>query len=288
MNYNEQYDFYRRAVEETLQTAVPLDVPQPLQDAMRYSLLAGGKRLRPVLLVASYALIKDDFTAALPFAAALEMVHTYSLIHDDLPAMDNDDLRRGRPTCHKVFGEGMAVLAGDGLLSLAFETMTDSAHPKAFAAMKELAMRCGTRGMIAGQCKDLKAEETGGDEETLHYIHLHKTADLLTAPIVMGLTLAGASEEEIAAGREYGKNLGMAFQIIDDILDEVGDEKTLGKSVGKDEEENKCTWTRIYGLEKARQDAQKYTDQAANCLEIFQNQGNFLKILAQRALVRVQ
>ena len=288
MNYNEQYDFYRRAVEETLQTAVPLDVPQPLQDAMRYSLLAGGKRLRPVLLVAAYALIKDDFTAALPFAAALEMVHTYSLIHDDLPAMDNDDLRRGRPTCHKVYGEGMAVLAGDGLLSLAFETMTDSAHPKAFAAMKELAMRCGTRGMIAGQCKDLKAEETGGDEETLHYIHLHKTADLLTAPIVMGLTLAGASEEEIAAGREYGKNLGMAFQIIDDILDEVGDEKTLGKSIGKDEEENKCTWTRIYGLEKARLDAQKYTDQAANCLEIFQNKGNFLKILAQRALVRVQ
>lgn len=288
MNYNEQYDFYRRAVEETLQTAVPLDVPQPLQDAMRYSLLAGGKRLRPVLLVASYALIKDDFTAALPFAAALEMVHTYSLIHDDLPAMDNDDLRRGRPTCHKVYGEGMAVLAGDGLLSLAFETMTESAHPRAFAAMKELAMRCGTRGMIAGQCKDLKAEETGGDEETLHYIHLHKTADLLTAPIVMGLTLAGASEEEIAAGRAYGKNLGMAFQIIDDILDEVGDEKTLGKSIGKDKEENKCTWTRIYGLEKARLDAQKYTDQAANCLEIFQNKGNFLKILAQRALVRVQ
>ena len=288
MNYNEQYDFYRRAVEETLQSAVPLDVPQPLQDAMRYSLLAGGKRLRPVLLVAAYALIKDDFTAVLPFAAALEMVHTYSLIHDDLPAMDNDDLRRGRPTCHKVYGEGMAVLAGDGLLSLAFETMTESAHPRAFAAMKELAMRCGTRGMIAGQCKDLKAEETGGDEETLHYIHLHKTADLLTAPIVMGLTLAGASEEEIAAGRAYGKNLGMAFQIIDDILDEVGDEKTLGKSIGKDKEENKCTWTRIYGLEKARLDAQKYTDQAANCLEIFQNKGNFLKILAQRALVRVQ
>lgn len=288
MNYNEQYDFYCRAVEEALKTAVPQDVPQPLQDAMRYSLLAGGKRLRPVLLVAAYSLLQDDFTEALPFAAALEMVHTYSLIHDDLPAMDNDDLRRGRPTCHKVYGEGMAVLAGDGLLSLAFETMTVSQNPRAFAAMKELAMRCGTRGMIAGQCKDLQAEETGGDEETLHYIHQHKTADLLTAPIVMGLTLAGADEAQIEAGRRYGFNLGMAFQIIDDILDVVGDAKTLGKSIGKDEEENKCTWTRIYGLEKAREDAQKYTDAAAECLKIFQNKGNFLKILAQRALVRVQ
>lgn len=288
MNYNEQYDCYRRAVEETLAKAVPQDVPQPLQDAMRYSLLAGGKRLRPVLLLAAYALIKDDFAEALPFASALEMVHTYSLIHDDLPAMDNDDLRRGRPTCHKVYGEGMAVLAGDGLLSLAFETMADSEHPKAFAAMRELAMRSGTRGMIAGQCKDLQAEETGGDEETLHYIHLHKTADLLTAPVVMGLTLAGADENQLEAGRAYGKNLGMAFQIIDDILDVIGDEKTLGKSVGKDQEENKCTWTRIYGLEKAREDAKKYTDQAVESLEIFQNAGNFLKILAQYALVRVQ
>lgn len=288
MNYNEQYDFYCRAVEEALASAVPEDVPKPLQDAMRYSLLAGGKRLRPVLLLAAYSLLQEDFTQALPFATALEMVHTYSLIHDDLPAMDNDDLRRGRPTCHKVYGEGMAVLAGDGLLSLAFETMAESAHPMAFAAMKELALRCGTRGMIAGQCRDLTAEETGGDEETLHYIHAHKTADLLTAPIVMGLTLAGASDTEIEAGRRYGYHLGMAFQIIDDILDVVGDEKTLGKSIGKDADENKCTWVSIYGLEKAREDAKKYTNQATESLEIFQNKGNFLKILAQRTLIRVQ
>lgn len=288
MNYNEQYDFLRRAVEETLESAIPGNVPQPLRDAMRYSLLAGGKRLRPVLLLAAYSLLKSDFTEALPFAAALEMVHTYSLIHDDLPAMDNDDLRRGRPTCHKVYGEGMAVLAGDGLLSLAFETMAQSEHPMAFAALKELAMRCGTRGMVAGQCRDLQAEETGGDEETLHYIHLHKTADLLTAPVVMGLTLAGADEAQLAAGREYGRNLGMAFQIIDDILDVVGDSKTLGKSIGKDQAENKCTWTAIYGLEHARKDAETFTNQAAESLKVFQNEGNFLKILAQRALVRVQ
>ena len=186
MNYNDQYAYYRRAVEETLRCAVPADVPNPLGDAMRYSLLAGGKRLRPVLLLAAYAILQRDLTPALPFAAAVEMVHTYSLIHDDLPAMDNDDLRRGRPTCHKAYGEGMAVLAGDGLLSLAFETMAQSRHPRAFAALGELAARCGTRGMVAGQCADLTAEETGGNAELLRYIHLHKTADLLTAPLASG------------------------------------------------------------------------------------------------------
>lgn len=288
MTYHERYEFFRRAVEETLQHAVPQDVPSPLADAMRYSLMAGGKRLRPVLLLASYAMVQEDITPALPFAAALEMVHTYSLIHDDLPAMDNDDLRRGRPTCHKVYGEGMAVLAGDGLLSLAFETMAESEHPRAFAALKELAVRCGTRGMVGGQCVDLSAEETGGNEEMLHYIHLHKTADLLTAPVVMGLTLAGADEKTIAAGRAYGRNMGIAFQIIDDILDVIGDEKTLGKSIGKDEEENKCTWVRLHGLQKAREDAAAYTQKAIDSLETCQIDTKFLKILAQQALVRVQ
>ena len=201
MNYNDQYAYYRRAVEETLRCAVPADVPNPLGDAMRYSLLAGGKRLRPVLLLAAYAILQRDLTPALPFAAAVEMVHTYSLIHDDLPAMDNDDLRRGRPTCHKAYGEGMAVLAGDGLLSLAFETMAQSRHPRAFAALGELAARCGTRGMVAGQCADLTAEETGGNAELLRYIHLHKTADRLTAPLAMGLTLAGAGEDLLAQAR---------------------------------------------------------------------------------------
>lgn len=288
MTYHERYEFFRRAVEETLQYAVPQDVPSPLADAMRYSLMAGGKRLRPVLLLASYAMVQEDIMPALPFAAALEMVHTYSLIHDDLPAMDNDDLRRGRPTCHKVYGEGMAVLAGDGLLSLAFETMAESEHPRAFAAIKELAMRCGTRGMVGGQCVDLSAEETGGNEDMLHYIHLHKTADLLTAPVVMGLTLAGADEKTIAAGRAYGRNMGIAFQIIDDILDVIGDEKTLGKSIGKDEEENKCTWVRLHGLQKAREDAAAYTQKAIDSLETCQIDTKFLKILAQQALVRVQ
>ena len=288
MSYQERYDYFRLAVEETLRDAVPADVPEPLRSAMRYSLLAGGKRLRPVLLLASYHLLEADLTPALPFAAALEMVHTYSLIHDDLPAMDNDDLRRGKPTCHKVYGEGMAVLAGDGLLSLAFEIMAQSAHPRAFAALRELALRCGTRGMVAGQCADLTAEETGGDPELLRYIHLHKTADLLTAPVVMGLTLAGAEESMIAAGREYGRNLGVAFQIIDDILDVTGNEAVLGKHTGKDADENKCTWVSVYGLDQARRDAEAMTARAAESLAPWGEKAEFLKTLALRALDRVQ
>lgn len=288
MNYSQQYDYYRRAVEQTLQNAVPDDVPDPLRDAMRYSLLAGGKRLRPVLLLAAYALLQQDLTPALPFAAAVEMVHTYSLIHDDLPAMDNDDLRRGRATCHKVYGEGMAVLAGDGLLSLAFETMAQSGHPHAFAALGELAARCGTRGMVAGQCADLTAEQTGGDAQLLRYIHQHKTADLLTAPLVMGLMLADAPQAMLAQAREYGKNLGIAFQITDDILDVTGDTTALGKHTGKDAQENKCTWVSLYGLEQARLDAQKYTQLAVDSIKNDGNAAIFMKTLAQRALVRVQ
>lgn len=288
MNFQNEYNGLCSRIEEFLKTAVPADVPQPLGDAMRYSLLAGGKRLRAVLLLASYSLLCDDIETALPFAAAVEMVHTYSLIHDDLPAMDNDDLRRGKPTCHKVYGEGMAVLAGDGLLSLAFESISASAHPKALLLVKELVDRCGTRGMVAGQCADLEAEKSGGSEELLHYIHLHKTADMITAPMVMGLTLAGASDEQIASGREYGKNLGIAFQIVDDILDVIGDTAVLGKTIGKDAEENKCTWVSIYGLDQARRDAASYTDKAIKNLEIFGDKAIFLKTLAQNTLMRVK
>ena len=288
MNFQDEYSHLRDRIEEYLRNAVPEDVPQPLGDAMRYSLLAGGKRLRAVLLLAAYSLLKDDIETALPFAAAVEMVHTYSLIHDDLPAMDNDDLRRGKPTCHKVYGDGMAVLAGDGLLSLAFESIAASKHPKALLLVKELADRCGTRGMVAGQCADLEAEKGGGSEKLLHYIHLHKTADMITAPMVMGLTLAGASDEQIACGREYGKDLGIAFQIVDDILDVTGDTAVLGKTIGKDAEENKCTWVSVYGIDQARQDASSYTENAVKKLDIFGDKAIFLKTLAQHTLMRVK
>ncbi len=288
MNFQDEYSRLRDRIEEYLRNAVPEDVPQPLGDAMRYSLLAGGKRLRAVLLLAAYSLLKDDIETALPFAAAVEMVHTYSLIHDDLPAMDNDDLRRGKPTCHKVYGDGMAVLAGDGLLSLAFESIAASEHPKALLLVKELADRCGTRGMVAGQCADLEAEKGGGSEKLLHYIHLHKTADMITAPMVMGLTLAGASDEQIACGREYGKDLGIAFQIVDDILDVTGDTAVLGKTIGKDAEENKCTWVSVYGIDQARQDASSHTENAVKNLDIFGDKAIFLKTLAQHTLMRVK
>ena len=288
MSFQDEYSRLCGRIEEYLKSAVPEDVPQPLGDAMRYSLLAGGKRLRAVLLLAAYSLLHDDIETALPFAAAVEMVHTYSLIHDDLPAMDNDDLRRGKPTCHKVYGDGMAVLAGDGLLSLAFESIAGSAHSKALQLVKELADRCGTRGMVAGQCADLEAEKGNGSGELLHYIHLHKTADMITAPMVMGLTLAGASEDEIACGREYGKDLGIAFQIVDDILDVTGDTAVLGKTIGKDAEENKCTWVSMYGLDQARKDAASYTESAVRNLDIFGDKANFLKTLAQQTLMRVK
>ena len=274
--------------EEILKQTADQITDSRVKDAMLYSLMAGGKRIRPMMLyaiAAGYGLTDETVNR---FACALEMIHTYSLIHDDLPAMDNDDLRRGKPTCHKVYGDGMAVLAGDGLLSLAFESIAASEHPKAMLLVKELADRCGTRGMVAGQCADLEAEKGGGSEKLLHYIHLHKTADMITAPMVMGLTLAGASDEQIACGREYGKDLGIAFQIVDDILDVTGDTAVLGKTIGKDAEENKCTWVSVYGIDQARQDASSYTENAVKNLDIFGDKAIFLKTLAQHTLMRVK
>jgi len=288
MNYAEQYKQYHDMIEEALPAFVPQDIPSPLRDAMLYSLMAGGKRLRAVLLLASYHLLGKDLEQALELAATLEMVHAYSLIHDDLPAMDNDDLRRGKPTCHKVYGEGMAVLAGDGLLSLAFENLSASKSDKAVQLLRELATRCGTRGMVGGQCADLQGETNGGDEKLLYYIHRHKTADLITAPVVMGLIAAGADDEMVEAGREYGQALGMAFQIVDDILDVVGSQEMLGKHIGKDAQENKCTWVSIYGMEKANADAKSYTAAAVAAIDRFGEKASFLKETALNMLQRVQ
>lgn len=288
MNYQQRYAELRSEIERYLLSSVPADVPEPLGAAMRYSLMAGGKRLRAVLLLASYAELCGEIAAAVPFAVAVEMVHTYSLIHDDLPAMDNDDLRRGRETCHKVYGEGMAILAGDALLSLAFETMAESEHPYALAAMRELARRSGTRGMVAGQCADLNAEQHGGDSAVLHYIHLHKTADMLIAPVVMGLLLGGADASLVRKGHAFAENLGIAFQIMDDILDVEGDTQLLGKRTGKDIEANKCTWPSLFGLEQAKADAKAYTEAALRSLEDAQFPFIFHKMLAQHMLYRVQ
>lgn len=279
-------------VTEVTERAPQEDLPpQPLRSAMRYSLLLPGKRIRPVLLLAAYHLIRDDWQSVLPFACALEMIHTYSLVHDDLPAMDNDDLRRGKPTNHRVFGENMAILAGDGLLNMAYETMLNAPftaeHPaQAVAAMREIAKRAGVTGMIAGQTLDVKLEGHEPCRESVRYIHLHKTADLLTAPVTAGLMLAGATDEQIAAGQAYGCGLGLSFQIQDDLLDLEGDVALLGKQTGMDAQRGKMTWPAVCGLEKAREDAGQAVQSAVNAMAVFGERADFLTTLARNTLAR--
>lgn len=301
---------YRRAVDEALarfpmlvqqgeepvtepDSAAPAEglPPQPLRSAMRYSLILPGKRLRPVLLLAAYHLLREDWENVLPFACALEMIHTYSLIHDDLPAMDNDGLRRGKPTNHRVFGENMAILAGDGLLNMAYETMLGSSfaleHPdRALRAAAEIARRAGVCGMIAGQTMDVKLEGHMPAKESVAYIHRHKTGDLLTAPLTAGLMLAGASEEQLNAGRTYGEGVGLAFQIIDDLLDVEGDVALTGKETGMDAQRGKMTWPAVHGVQKSREDAKAAIARAQAAMEIFGERGAPLRSLAAQTLVR--
>lgn len=257
------FDEYRQMTEQAL---IPMlsslgDIPSPLWEAMSYSLQGGGKRIRPVLLLASCDMAGGNLSAALPFACALEMIHTYSLIHDDLPAMDNDDLRRGQPTNHKVFGENIAILAGDGLLNAAAELMAGSAVKmgdlRGCRAMEIIMRHAGVTGMIAGQTEDVTSEGQPPYEDTVRYIHERKTANLLEAAVEAGLALAGAQEKEMAAGREYALHLGMAFQMTDDLLDVTGNEDKLGKSVGKDQEQNKMTWVALRGIDGTREDAHR-------------------------------
>ena len=276
-------------VEETI--PAPGTIPQPLRSAMRYSLLLPGKRLRPVLLLAAYHLLKENWQDALPFACALEMIHTYSLVHDDLPAMDDDKLRRGQPTNHLVYGENMAILAGDGLLNLAYETMLSAPlcqqePANALRAACEIARRAGVSGMIAGQTLDVKLEGSQPNRENVRYIHLHKTADLLTAPVVAGLMLAGATEEQLEAGRQYGQGIGLAFQIVDDLLDIQGDVHKLGKETGMDAQRGKLTWPAVCGVEQSRKDALEAVSQAVHAMQFFGTKGDFLAELAQKSLVR--
>ena len=267
-------------------------IPEKLFEAMDYSLSAGGKRLRPVLLLAACDTLGGNVEEAIPFACALEMIHTYSLIHDDLPAMDNDDLRRGRPTNHKVYGEGMAILAGDGLLSAAMELMLRAAVKmgdlRGVRAAEAIARRAGVTGMVAGQVMDVTGEGSEPTLEKVEYIHLHKTADLLTAPIEAGFILAGADDATVKAGCEYGKHLGLAFQMVDDLLDVEGDAATLGKTPGKDVAEGKLTWVAVKGIDATRADAKAAVEKAVSALEKAGGETNFLKTLAQSTLNRVQ
>ena len=262
---------YREMVERALPEQMKrLDnTPERLVDAMLYSLMAGGKRLRPVLLTAACEAAGGNVQEALPFACAIEMIHTYSLIHDDLPAMDNDDLRRGKPTNHRVYGEAMAILAGDGLLSAAFEIMLDAAwwrgDRRGIAAALAIARRCGVHGMVAGQTLDM--DEGEKTLEDLRETHLRKCADLLTAPMETGMYLAGAPDELLAAGRTYGLHLGLAFQIADDLLDVLAAESDIGKQVQHDAETGKKTWVTFRGVEGSMQDLQEELGTAVAALQ---------------------
>lgn len=285
MVYHEAYSRYVSMVEETLERLLPETqialpdkegvLPAHLCETMRYSLLAGGKRVRPVLLLAACDMLGGNPEEARVPAAALEMIHTYSLIHDDLPGMDDDDYRRGRLTNHKVYGVGHAILAGDGLLNYAYECLLQNAiaypehmdrHVKAAAA---IAGRAGVCGMIAGQSIDLLSEHAKPDVDTLTYIHRHKTADLLTAPLLAAAHISGASDEQLTALNRFGASLGIAFQIDDDLLDVEGDAAQLGKQTGMDAQRGKMTWPALYGVEASRKKSAALWQEAEEALTCF-------------------
>lgn len=260
-------------------------------EAMRYSLLAGGKRIRPVLTMAVNELFEGDANEAVPFACAVEMIHTYSLIHDDLPAMDNDDYRRGKPTNHKVFGQALAILAGDALLNKAFEIMISevgksSNHEEKVKAMKEIANAAGVEGMVAGQVVDLASEGIQIGEELLRYMHSRKTGRLIEAAAAAGGIIAGASQEDIKRIMSYASNLGLAFQIKDDILAETGNQDKMGKSVGNDRERNKSTYVTILGLGESERLLNLATQNAIDQLAFYGQKAGFLINLAKYLLQR--
>lgn len=267
--------------------------PELIHDSMSYSLFAGGKRLRPIMCLASAEALGKDSSTILPVACALEMIHTYSLIHDDLPAMDNDDYRRGKLTNHKVYGEGIAVLAGDALLTHAFEVLASyglsAADKERFAVMcimSEISKASGTMGMIGGQVVDLQSEGKEIDVKTLEYIHTHKTGALFRASVRAGALLAGASEEHLTALTSYAENFGLAFQITDDLLDIIGDEKKIGKPVGSDIRNKKVTYPSIYGLEESRRMAENNIELAVNALNGLPGQTEPLRMLVEYLLKR--
>lgn len=288
MNFDKNLSEKKKRVEQHLYTYFSdfSGLQQTVYQAADYSLKAGGKRLRPVLLLEACELFGGTEQDAMAFACAMEMIHTYSLIHDDLPAMDDDDFRRGKPTNHVVYGEGMAILAGDGLLNRAYEVMIHSAlnsvefRDRYLMAMGTIAEAAGVSGMIAGQVVDLESEHKAVPLETVDFIHAHKTGAMITASLVAGAIIGGANGEELEKIRHYGRNIGMAFQIIDDILDITGDQEKLGKDIGSDVEKQKSTYPSILGLEESRKIAQELLRESKEILEDYGHKGDFLKALS--------
>lgn len=298
MNFNEQLQQKAADAEDILKKYLPEEegYQKKVIEAMNYSVLAGGKRLRPVLMKESFLLFGGQGEVIEPFMAALEMIHNYSLVHDDLPAMDNDEYRRGRKTTWTVYGEGMAVLAGDGLLNYAYETAAkafDKADDleemkRVVRALQILAEKAGIYGMIGGQNGDLEAEEgkLPLTEELLLFIHEKKTAALIQAALMIGGILAGASDTEIRSLEKAAYDIGIAFQIQDDILDVTGNEKILGKPIGSDEKNHKLTYVSLNGLEKSREDVKRLSGEAEEILSSFQEKNPFLISLIDSLITR--
>ena len=288
---HQQFEEYLQAIENTLAgyLKVPCE-PGRVLEAMGYSAFAGGKRIRPILTLEFTRLCGGDWKAALPFAAGVEMVQTYSLIHDDLPCMDDDDLRRGRPSCHIAYGEATALLAGDGLLTMAFEAVADAKLPpeRVVRAVGILAGGIGVQGMIGGQEMDLENEGAISlPLETVRRTNEKKTAALLSSACRMGVAAAGGTEEQFSAADRFARNFGLAFQVIDDILDLTADAEQLGKPVGSDLANEKVTYPSILGLEGAREYARRYTEEAVDALRIFAESNGILTEYVRRLLDRI-
>ena len=276
-------------VDKSLEKLVPPSTafPPSVHEAIRYSLFAGGKRVRPILVIAAAEALGASTADLLPIAGALELIHTYSLIHDDLPAMDDDDFRRGRATCHKVYGETIAILAGDGLLNMAFEVLSDSRRLKAVSAqrlvaiIKEISTASGVYGMVGGQVVDIESEGKDIDFPTLEYIHTHKTGALIRASVRTGALYAKASKKQFSALTHYGELVGLAFQIVDDILDITGSREETGKDEGSDLKRGKQTFPSFYGLDESRRRAVEVSDRAVLALKDFGRKADPLRELAK-------
>jgi geranylgeranyl diphosphate synthase type II len=281
----------RRLVDAALERLLPAENERPslIHQAMRYSVFAGGKRVRPILCIEAFRIFSSERTEVLPVACALEFIHTYSLIHDDLPALDNDDLRRGQPTCHKKFGEAMAILAGDALLTLAFEVLAGAPLLPAerVALVREISSAAGTRdGMVGGQVADLQAEGQEVTPEILEYIHRSKTAALIRASIVCGAIAGGASDEDRDRLRAFGGLIGWAFQVTDDILDVEESSAALGKTAGKDQAQQKATYPALFGLEKSHEFARDLATRALAALQPFGARAANLRELGEFLVLR--
>ena len=291
MDYKQQYQEYLNRATDALEKACNEYLPEESDvcRAARYSLMGGGKRIRAVLVLSVCDMLGGNGKAAEQFAAAVEMLHCYSLIHDDLPCMDNDDLRRGRPSCHKAFGEATAMLAGDVLLTEAFEAVSnaDASAEERIRASRALGLGAGSRGMVYGQELDLKYEALEATEEQLRLIHRHKTGALINAAIQMGAAAADATVEECAALEKYAYGIGLVFQIVDDVLDVTGTQEQLGKPIGSDNENGKTTFVTLYGADGAMKLAQQLNEETCAAMrQTFGDKAEFLIHLAQELLIR--